>query len=109
MAQLVADRRDVDFVLHEQLEVEKLSAFEAFEDFNKKTIDLVVSEARNLALKELLTCMKDSDEQGCTFENGTVKVPEAFHRVYDLFKSTSLLICIFHTGQQLFKCKISCF
>jgi len=86
MAQLVADRRDVDFVLHEQLEVEKLSAFEKFEDFNKKTIDLVVSEARNLALKELLTCMKDADEQGCTFENGTVKVPEAFHRVYDLFK-----------------------
>ena len=86
MAQLVADRRDVDFVLHEQLEVEKLSAFEEFEDFNKKTIDLVVSEARNLALKELLTCMKDTDEQGCTFENGTVKVPEAFHRVYDLFK-----------------------
>lgn len=86
MAQLVADRRDVDFVLHEQLEVEKLSAFEKFEDFNKKTIDLVVSEARNLALKELLTCMKDTDEQGCTFENGTVKVPEAFHRVYDLFK-----------------------
>ena len=86
MAQLVADRRDVDFVLYEQLEVEKLSAFEKFEDFNKKTIDLVVSEARNLALKELLTCMKDTDEQGCTFENGTVKVPEAFHRVYDLFK-----------------------
>ncbi len=55
MAQLVADRRDVDFVLHEQLEVEKLSAFEKFEDFNKKTIDLVVSEARNLALKARAT------------------------------------------------------
>ncbi len=86
MAQLVADRRDVDFVLHEQLEVEKLSEFEEFTDFNKKTIDLVVSEARNLALKELLPCMKETDEQGCIFENGTVKVPEAFHRVYDLFK-----------------------
>ncbi|MCP4672828.1 MAG: acyl-CoA dehydrogenase, partial [Desulfobacula sp.] len=59
---------------------------EEFSDFNKKTIDLVVSEARNLAVKELLTCMKETDEQGCTFENGTVKVPKAFHRVYDLFK-----------------------
>ena len=86
MAQIVADRRDVDFVLHEQLEVEKLSEFEKFSDFNKKTIDLIVSEARNFAVKELEPCMKDADEQGCTFENGTVKVPEAFHRVYKLFK-----------------------
>ena len=86
MAQVVADRRDVDFVLHEQLNVAQLSEFEEFSDFNKKTIDLVVSEARNLAVKELLTCMKETDEQGCTFENGVVKVPQAFHRVYDLFK-----------------------
>ena len=86
MAQVVADRRDVDFVLHEQLNVEKLSEFEQFADFNKKTIDLVVSEARNLAVKELLPCMKEADEQGCSFDNGAVKVPEAFHKVYELFK-----------------------
>jgi alkylation response protein AidB-like acyl-CoA dehydrogenase len=86
MAQVVADRRDVDFVLHEQLNVEKLSEFEQFADFNKKTIDLVVSEARNLAIKELLPCMKEADEQGCSFDNGAVKVPEAFHKVYELFK-----------------------
>ncbi len=86
MAQIVADRRDVDFVLHEQLEVEQLSKFDEFSDFNKKTVDLVVSEARNLAIKELYPCMKEADEQGCTFDNGTVKVPKVFHRVYDLFK-----------------------
>lgn len=36
MAQVIADRRDVDFVLHEQFEVEKLSKYEQFADFNKK-------------------------------------------------------------------------
>lgn len=86
MAQVVADRRDVDFVLHEQLKVENLSKHELFEDFNKKTIDLVVTEARNLAIKELLPRMKEGDEQGCTFENGIVTVPECFHRIYDLFR-----------------------
>jgi hypothetical protein len=30
MAQVVADRRDVDFVLHEQLQVESLSKYEEF-------------------------------------------------------------------------------
>jgi alkylation response protein AidB-like acyl-CoA dehydrogenase len=85
MAQVVADRRDVDFVLHEQLNVEKLSEFEKFEDFNKKTIDMVVSEARNLAIKELLPSLKEADEEGCTFDNGRVSVPRAFHRAYELF------------------------
>ncbi len=86
MAQQVADRRDVDFVLHEQLKVETLSENEKFADFNRKTIDLVISEARNLALKELLTCMNEGDEVGCTFENGTVKVPESFHKAHELYR-----------------------
>jgi len=86
MAQQVADRRDVDFVLHEQLNIEQLSKHEQFADFNKKTIDMVVSEARNLALKELLPCQKEADEQGCSFKNGTVTVPEVFHKAYALFR-----------------------
>ncbi len=85
MAQLVADRRDVDFVLHEQLNVAQLSQFERFEEFNKKTIDMVVSEARNLAIKELLPYLKEADEEGCSFDNGKVTVPKAFHRAYALF------------------------
>lgn len=86
MVQVVADRRDVDFVLHEQLEVETLTRYEQFAEFNRKTIDLVVSEARNLALKEFLPCMKAADEQGCRFESGTVTVPEPFHKLFKLFR-----------------------
>ena len=86
MAQVVADRRDVDFVLHEQLQVESLSKYEEFEEFNKKTIDLIISEARNFAIKEMLPCFKSGDEEGCTFKYGTVTVPESFHRVYELFR-----------------------
>ncbi len=85
MAQLIADKRDVEFVLHEQLEVAELSKNEKFADFNKKTVDMVVSEARNLAVKEMLPTWKEGDEQGCTFEAGKVIVPESFQRLYDLF------------------------
>lgn len=86
MAQVVAERRDVDFVLHEQLKVETLSQYEQFSDFNKKTIDMVVSEARNLAIKELLPLLKEGDEEGCTFNNGVVKVPKGFHKAYVPFR-----------------------
>jgi len=85
MAQVIADRKDVDFVLHEQLGVDALSEHEKYAEFNKKTIDLIISEARNLAIKEILPTLKEGDEQGCRFENGQVFVPQGFKRAYDLF------------------------
>ena len=86
MAQLIADRRDVEFVLHEQLQLDNLSKHEQFEEFDKKTINLILAEARNLAIKEMLPTLKISDEEGCRLEKGEVKVPECYHKVYDLFK-----------------------
>ena len=83
MAQLISDRRDVDFVLHEQVGTVE---HEKFAEFDKKTIDMIVSEARNLAIKEILPTQKLGDEEGCTLENGKVKVPESFHRVYKIFR-----------------------
>ncbi|MFA6009936.1 MAG: acyl-CoA dehydrogenase [Desulfobacteraceae bacterium] len=85
MAQLIADRRDIDFVLHEQLNVEELSKHEKFEAFNRKTVDMVVSEARNLAVKEMLPTWKEGDEVGCTFNAGQVIIPESFHKLFGLF------------------------
>ena len=59
MGQLISDRRDVDFVLHEQLQVDELSKHDLFAEFNKKTIDLIISEARNLAIKEILPAIRE--------------------------------------------------
>ncbi|HKK90196.1 MAG TPA: acyl-CoA dehydrogenase, partial [Desulfobacteraceae bacterium] len=83
MAQLISDRRDIDFVLHEQI---GMVEHELFAEFNRKTVDLIVSEARNLAVKEILPTQKEGDEQGCRFENGGVKVPESFHRAWQLYR-----------------------
>ena len=86
MAQYIADKRDVDFVLHEQLQVEDLSKTELFADFNKKTVDMIVKEARNLAIKEILPTQEPGDQEGCQFENGKVIVPESFHKAFELLK-----------------------
>ena len=87
MAQLLTDRRDVDFVLHEQLKIEEFSKFETYAEFNKKTIGLILSEARNLAVKEMLPTQIDGDREGTRFEDGTVKVPESFQKVWEEFKA----------------------
>ncbi len=86
MAQQIADRRDVDFLLHEVLRVEEMSRHEKFEDFNRKTIDLIIAEARHLALKEILPTQVIGDRQGVHFENGAVTVPEEFKQLYETYR-----------------------
>ena len=86
MTQQIADRRDIDFVLHELLEVEKLTALEKFGAFNRKAFDLIVTEARRFALKEMLPTYLDGDRLGVRYEgDGRVHVPESFHRVHKLY------------------------
>jgi alkylation response protein AidB-like acyl-CoA dehydrogenase len=86
MAQLIADRRDIDFVLYELLDIEELTGTERFAEFNRKTFDLILNEARRFALKEMLPTYAEGDRIGVTFEgDGTVKVPESFHRVHKLY------------------------
>ena len=82
MAQILADRRDIDFVLHEQLQVEELALQERFAEFNRKAVDLIVSEARNLAVKEILPTQVDGDRIGARFEGGKVLVPASFHKAW---------------------------
>lgn len=82
MAQLIADRKDVDFVLHEQFKVAELSSHGRFAEFNKKVVDLIVTEARNLAIKEILPTWKISDREGCLYEAGAVHTPTEYKRVW---------------------------
>ncbi|UCF94294.1 MAG: acyl-CoA dehydrogenase [Desulfobacterales bacterium] len=85
MAQLISDRRDIDFVLYEQLRVEDLLQTATYKDLNRKMFDMVIAEARNLGLKEILPTYTEGDRIGVHLENGKVKVPECFRRPYQLF------------------------
>ncbi|MCP3939895.1 MAG: acyl-CoA dehydrogenase [Desulfobacteraceae bacterium] len=85
-AQLIADRRDVDFVLFEQLKVEDLQQSEKFQDMDKKFFDMVIGEARKFAIKEILPLNEIGDREGLVFENNQVTIPASFHRPYKQFK-----------------------
>ena len=86
MPQQLADRRDQDFVLWEQMNCEDILAYEKYSEFNKKTCEMIINEARTLAIRELLPLLAEGDQQGVRFESGAVKVPEGFHRVFQLIK-----------------------
>ncbi len=84
MAQEIADRRDIDFVIWEQLNGEELLNEDLFPGFNKKTCEMVITEARKLAIKELLPTLSEGDKEGVTYEDGSVKVPQCYKRPHKL-------------------------
>jgi hypothetical protein len=86
MAQVLTDRRDIDFVLYEQFDVEGFTRHEKFQDYNKKTFDLIIKEARNLAVKEILPTCAEGDREGVKFEGGRVTVPACYHSPYKLMR-----------------------
>jgi alkylation response protein AidB-like acyl-CoA dehydrogenase len=84
MAQVIADRRDIDFALYEQMDTDSIIQCDKYSDLNRKMFDMIISEARSFAVKELLPTYAEGDKIGLTFEKGQVKVPECFHRPHKL-------------------------
>jgi len=78
--------RDMQFVLHELLEVEQaLGELNAFEEATPDLIDAVLEEAGKLAEGLLLPINQSGDEEGCHFDQGTVTTPKGFKEAYQTF------------------------
>ncbi|NOX33680.1 MAG: acyl-CoA dehydrogenase [Deltaproteobacteria bacterium] len=86
MAPKITDQRDIDFVLYEQLKIDALLKSEKYKAFNKKMFDMVIKEARNLAVKEIFPTYTECDKEGVVFENGRVRVPECLRKPHRLLK-----------------------
>jgi len=82
MAQIISDKNDIEFVLYEQMEFEKLFKTKKYKALNRKMSDMVISEIRNFAVKEIYPTYKESDRNGASYENGRVKVPECFYNLH---------------------------
>ncbi len=80
MTAVIADLRDIEFVLYDQFHVQNLTKHKRYLEFNRKSFDMIIGEARKLAIKEILPTFSIGDQQGVRFENGNVQVPECFHK-----------------------------
>jgi len=80
------DSRDLKFVLHEFLGVEKLLGYDAFRDFSREDLDMVLSQAERIAANVIAPTFQDGDREGCRFEEGRVFVPASFHDAWKVFQ-----------------------
>ena len=65
MSNLLVNTRDQQFVLFEQLGIEKLFETEAFKDFSKDDLLMIMNEAEKLAVNVIAPTLKEGDEEGC--------------------------------------------
>ncbi len=79
------DRRDVDFTLYEQLDLEGLADLPRYRQFDAQTFDMVLDNAQRFAVEQLAPVSAAADEQGCKLEDGQVQVPELYESLYTRF------------------------
>jgi len=90
MSQFIADQKEIDFILYKMLRADALVENKRFADFSKKSFDMIIAEARKIAIKELLPSLVQGDRQGVRFENGRVKAPDSFHRARKVIRDAGL-------------------
>ena len=85
MSNLLVNTRDQQFILFEQLGIEKLFETEAFKDFSKDDLVMIMNEAEKLAVNVIAPTLKEGDEEGCHLKDGITSVPKCFREPYKKF------------------------
>ncbi len=82
MPTFTAPTKDQQFVLHDVLQISEMD-IPGYGDLDRDFTDAVLTEAGKLASEVLAPLNGVGDKQGCTLENGVVRVPEGFKEAYD--------------------------
>ena len=78
------DARDIEFMLFEHMDVDKLLSYEAYKDFSVDDFRMIIDEAMKVGQEVLGPTMQDGDQEGCIYEDGQVRVPGSFHECWQV-------------------------
>ena len=91
MASLLLSRRDLEFLLHEWLEVQSLTARERYAEHSRQTFDAVLELAEQLATREFAPHNQRSDAEEPTFDGERVQIHEEVGRAVRAFADAGLV------------------
>jgi alkylation response protein AidB-like acyl-CoA dehydrogenase len=85
MANPVIDTRDVHFILFEMLEVDKMSKYNKFKDFDRATYDEVIALAEKIAMDKLEPFNTEADKTHAIYKPETkeVIIPPCFKAAHE--------------------------
>jgi alkylation response protein AidB-like acyl-CoA dehydrogenase len=88
---LLLSRRDLDFLLYEWLDVERLTERPRFAEHSRETFDAVLDLAEEVATEHFAPHNKKADENEPTFDGTRVTVIPEVKQALDVFARTDLL------------------
>ena len=78
-------QENLNFLLYEVFDIDRLSNFELFEEHNRESYDLVLDACKSLSEKKLRPILKEMDEQEPQFKDGRIKVHPQMRELMKLF------------------------
>ncbi|MDG1738335.1 MAG: acyl-CoA dehydrogenase C-terminal domain-containing protein [Paracoccaceae bacterium] len=85
MPMYTAPIKDIQYVLHDVLEISKKEIV-GYDELDRDTTGAIFEEAGKLAEQVLAPLNQIGDTQGCTFENGIITTPDGFKEAFDTVK-----------------------
>ena len=85
MADYIAPLRDLNFVINELAGLDEINQLSGFEHATNDLLEPILEEASRFAREVLGPTNVIGDQQGCSVDNGVVKVPSEFSDAYKLF------------------------
>ncbi|MCW8885613.1 MAG: acyl-CoA dehydrogenase C-terminal domain-containing protein [Motiliproteus sp.] len=86
MPEYKAPLRDIRFVLHELLEMDKhYASLPGAEEATPELVDAILEEGAKFAENELAPLNRIGDQEGCQWKDGEVITPTGFKEAYDKF------------------------
>ena len=84
---LIADSRDVRFVLFEMLEADKLNKYERYSSFDRDVMEDTLNLAENIAVEQMYPLNETGDREHAKYfpETKEVKLPKEFHSVFKTY------------------------
>ena len=85
MADYIAPLKDMNFVINELAGLDEVNKLPGFEHATDDLLEPILEEASRFAREVLGPTNVIGDQQGCSVDNGVVKVPSEFTDAYQLF------------------------
>ena len=85
MTEYIAPLKDLNFVIKELAGLDAISKLPGFEHATDDLLEPILEEASRFASEVFSPTNIIGDQQGCSVENGVVKVPAEFSAAYQLF------------------------
>jgi hypothetical protein len=86
MPEYLYNERDLDFILYEQLGIERLFQLPKYKDFSRDEMQLVIREALKLTQQQIAPTNEIGDQEGLKFAKGKVTAPGCFGPIYNAVK-----------------------